>query len=47
MIWVDAEKVVVKLDQKALKEIRQNKDLQEVEDIKVEGNKEIYKATKF
>lgn len=47
VVWVDANKVAIKLDKKSLKEVKLEKDSQESEDIKIEGDKEIYKVVKF
>jgi len=45
--WVDANEVVIKLDKKSLKGAKQKKDSKESENIRIEGNKEIYKIAKF
>ena len=47
VVWVDANEMVIKLDKKSLKGVKQKKDGEESENIRIEGNKEIYKIAKF
>jgi DNA-directed RNA polymerase subunit beta len=47
VIWVDAEKIVVRLAHQALRSLKKTKEGGKSENIRIEGNKEIYKISKF
>jgi DNA-directed RNA polymerase subunit beta len=47
VIWVDSEKIIIRLSPDSLKKRGKEKESEKSEDIKIEGNKEIYKVGKF